>query len=197
MFYIFLIKWSVWLRAVPPRFIITASLVPCPYSDISQTVFLQVLVNLFPRRFLNIPIAVGLHFSGYLSIRSVVIIFAYRLRSTLWASQSFKRTVIFGWPRIVTVYIATHPRLTLRSSSCISTGGNIDPYIRVFVSALSAHSNHIYFIDARTILCSPTGLSRTSFVRRQISCDFCWLITICFCKNKSLSAVLAVGFEGP
>lgn len=153
--------------------------------------------DLFPRRFLNIPIAVGSHFSGYLSIRSVVIIFAYRLRSTLWASQSFKRTVIFGWPRIVTVYIATHPRLTLRSSSCISTGGNIDPYIRVFVSALSAHSNHIYFIDARTIICSPSGLSCTFLVRRQTSCDFCWLITICFCKNKSLSAVLAVGFEGP
>ena len=61
------------------------------------------------------------------------------------------------------MYIATHPRLTLRSSSCISTGGNIDPYIRVFVSALSAHSNHIYFIDARTILCSPMGLSCTFF----------------------------------
>ena len=95
------------------------------------------------------------------------------------------------------MYIATHPRLTLRSSSCISAGGNIDPYIRVFVSALSAHSNHIYFIDARTIICSPTGLSCTFLVRRQTSCDYCWLITICFCKNKLLSAVLAAGFEGP
>lgn len=153
--------------------------------------------SLFSRRFLNIPIAVGSHFSGYLSVRSIVVIFTYRLRSTLWASQSFKRTVIFGWPRIVTVYIATHPRLTLRSSSCISTGGNIDSYIRVFVSALSAHSNHIYFIDARTIIRSPVGLSCTFLVRRQTSCDFCWLITTYSCKNKSLSAVLAAGFEGP
>lgn len=47
------------------------------------------------------------------------------------------------------MYIATHPRLTLHSSSCISTGGNIDPYIRVFVSALSAYSNHIYLFYRR------------------------------------------------
>ena len=161
MFYIFLIKWICLTQGRPStvyyhRFIGTMPLLRYIPNRLSSS-----FGNLFSQRFLNIPIAVGLHFSGYLSIRSVVIIFAYRLRSTLWASQSFKRTVIFGWPRIVTVYIATHPRLTLRSSSCISTGGNIDPYIRVFVSALSAHSNHIYFIDARTILCSPTDLSCT------------------------------------
>lgn len=55
------------------------------------------------------------------------------------------------------MYIATHPRLTLRSSSCISTGGNIDPYIRVFVSALSAHSNHIYIYRRPHYPLQPNG----------------------------------------